>query len=993
MAGERGGSSARVSRRTAALVRGSAAVITLGAATVGLPLMLYRLGGSPIPARLPSLHVMTLILLHRDNGSLFLGAVRDISWLAWAAFTIAVLAEAQAALRRRPAPRLHLVGLQGAAAKLVAVASVSFTTPVGATLAAAPVVAAAVLQAHAQPAVAESAAPPVTLDAQVTLAAGHEVWSQRIVVVRPGDCLWTIAEHYLGSGERYPELVRLNLGHDLGNGQVFSDPSLIMPGWRLRLPDLPDTTARAGGRRAPGSHQEPHHHGHPSGSTHFRAPHNGAGAGNGSGAGAGSAAGQGAGSDAGAGIGGEPQASGAGAGGSPAQAGQHEEVQQAVLFTLGMIAGAALVCLERLRHRQRQNRRPGRRIALPADADGRRIERKLRAAAPPAPPASLRDALCDLSAGVAESGDPLPPIVGIHLTADTIEMLLSAPAAGPPPPPFSIAPGRQGMCWTASLGGAPPDWVTAPPVPGEAGDLLPGLFTAGVTEAGGYLLLDLEATRVTSCDGPGELTDRLLVTAATELAASRWSGWYELILVGCDELDVLGRAERCRDLDEALDMLETRVRTVDRRLGDDRQADVRTRRLEDPEDEDWGLTLLVSRLQPTPQQMSRLLDLAEGPGGIAALVAGDTQADDGKLAPAVFSLETDGAGGMVATITLAYLGPQHQLTVRPQTLTVSEYEALAGLFATAAGTSDVSPDAPPYEDFGGPPWMRFAAAPVMPDIDEDRPRLVNWPEPGLDRDLPDLDELAAGQARQSPSVKVLGQFEVVGSAELLQPKQAELVLALALHSPVGLSNSALCTLLGADADHPRPADSVRQLITRTRRRLGQAPDGREHIIHLGSGIYVLHDDVRLDWAEFSVLAGRGRADRSAVDLREALELVRGQPFDECYHWWIDIALVETMRAEIVDTAGLLAQLEMAAGDPHAAGRAARIGLSAENAAEPLWRTLMRAEHAAGNQAGVTDAWTACLDAITEIAPGGEPHPDTERLFRELGGGPKLALRT
>src|SRR5260221_4518235 len=253
--------------------------------------MLYRLGGSPIPARLPSLHVMTFVLLHRDNGSLFLGAVRDISWLAWAAFPIAVLAEAQAALRRRPAPRLHLIGLQGAAAKLVAVASVSFTTPVGATLAAAPVVAAGVLQADAQTAVAESAAPLVSLDAQVTLPAGHEVGSQRIVVVRPGDCLWTIAEHYLGSGERYPELVRLNLGHDMGNGQVFSDPSLIMPGWRLRLPDLPDTTARAGGPRGPGSHQEPHHHGHPSGSMHFRTPHGGAGAGNGSGAGGGSRAG------------------------------------------------------------------------------------------------------------------------------------------------------------------------------------------------------------------------------------------------------------------------------------------------------------------------------------------------------------------------------------------------------------------------------------------------------------------------------------------------------------------------------------------------------------------------------------------------------------------------------------------------------------------------------------------------------------------------------
>src|SRR5262249_6337056 len=393
------------------------------------------------------------------------------------------------------------------------------------------------------------------------------------------------------------------------------------------------------------------------------------------------------------------------------------------------------------------------------------------------------------------------------------------------------------------------------------GDLLPGLFTAGLTEAGGYLLLDLEAMRVTCCDGPGELADRLLVGGATERAASRWSGWYELVLAGCDELDVLGRAERCRDLDQALDLLETRVRTVDRGLRDDRDAGVRTRRMEDPEDEDWGLTLLVSRHQPTPQQMSRLLDLADGPGGIAALVAGDTQADDGRLAPAVFSLEPDpdGPGGMIATITLAYLGPPHQLTVPPHTLTVSEYEALAGLFKTAAGTSDVSPEAQPYEDFGGPPWMRFAAAPVVPDLDEDLPLT----EPGLrpDMQLPDVEPgtmSAAGQARSSPSVNVLGPFEVAGVSEPLQPKQAELVLALALHSPVGLSNSALCTLLGADADHPRPADSVRQLITRTRRRLGRASDGRERIIHLGSGIYVLHDDVRLDWAEFSALAGRGR---------------------------------------------------------------------------------------------------------------------------------------
>jgi len=53
---------------------------------------------------------------------------------------------------------------------------------------------------------------------------------------------------------------------------------------------------------------------------------------------------------------------------------------------------------------------------------------------------------------------------------------------------------------------------------------------------------------------------------------------------------------------------------------------------------------------------------------------------------------------------------------------------------------------------------------------------------------------------------------------------------------------------------------------------------------------------------------------------------------------------------------------------------------------------MRAEHAAGNPDGVAEAWNACLDAINEIAPGGEAHPDTERLYRELTGGPGLGLR-
>jgi hypothetical protein len=44
---------------------------------------------------------------------------------------------------------------------------------------------------------------------------------------------------------------------------------------------------------------------------------------------------------------------------------------------------------------------------------------------------------------------------------------------------------------------------------------------------------------------------------------------------------------------------------------------------------------------------------------------------------------------------------------------------------------------------------------------------------------------------------------------------------------------------------------------------------------------------------------------------------------------------------------------------------------------------MRAERAGGNQAGVIEAWRRCLDAIEDIAPGGEPHPDTTALYRQL----------
>jgi DNA-binding SARP family transcriptional activator len=235
---------------------------------------------------------------------------------------------------------------------------------------------------------------------------------------------------------------------------------------------------------------------------------------------------------------------------------------------------------------------------------------------------------------------------------------------------------------------------------------------------------------------------------------------------------------------------------------------------------------------------------------------------------------------------------------------------------------------------------------------------------------------AAPAVEESLRIGVLGTFTINGQPGALLPAQSQLVLALALNGTSGLSNQQLCYLLGADPDRPKPSDSLRQLIVRTRRQLGRAPDRREWIEHLGGGQYALHPLARFDWHEFDALATEGMRSRDAHRLRRALGLIRGRPFTGCYYWWLDLALTETVRAQIVDAADVLAALELAGRDPAAAARAARIGLAGDAGAEQLWRALMRAEHAAGNLSGVREAWSRCLDAISEIAPDGEPHPGT-----------------
>src|SRR6266536_2774517 len=402
------------------------------------------------------------------------------------------------------------------------------------------------------------------------------------------------------------------------------------------------------------------------------------------------------------------------------------------------------------------------------------------------------------------------------------------------------------------------------------------------------------------------------VIPARELAGGKLAGWYDLIICGYSELEVTGgRAKTCDNLDEALDLLAAKAVTLQRRLGDGGPTDVRYRRITEPDDEDWALSLLVSRATPTAAQLSFLTDIASDPGGIAALVAGSQATAGGVSAPASFQLSSDPdrPGGIVAQIFPL------QLEVRPQALTEQDYESIVSLFETAAQPGDVAPGLPPYDGSSWPAavsppgWPDRPAAEPGPGLDDDAlSGLLDDISPGLDDDAlsgllddigpgPDEDPLTgpladtgpAPEAARTPAgelrIGILGSFTVNGAAGALLPAQSQLILALALNGPVGLSNPQLGYLLGADPDHLKPSDSLRQLIARTRRQLGPAPGGAEWIVHLGGGQYSLHPEARFDWTDFSTLAERGMAARDRGGLREAMALVRGQPFTGCYHWW------------------------------------------------------------------------------------------------------------
>jgi DNA-binding SARP family transcriptional activator len=262
------------------VARGFGAVVALAALVVGVPLVLLRWGHWPITG-LPSWDQVTDLPTTLVSDSTVLGIFTVALWLAWAVFTLAVLAEAAAQVQgRRRAGLPTSSPIQRLAGHLVATVMVAFgsfaslsaasvpTLPASAaggsmTRAARPEAQAVVMDdraselgfpllfresptaegaavdngAQAEPGPADAAPPAVGAPASVAGAEAEPALVPLVITVERGDSPWGLAEAHLGDGMRWRELWEFNRARPQPDGGVWANPDdAIRPAWLLAIP-------------------------------------------------------------------------------------------------------------------------------------------------------------------------------------------------------------------------------------------------------------------------------------------------------------------------------------------------------------------------------------------------------------------------------------------------------------------------------------------------------------------------------------------------------------------------------------------------------------------------------------------------------------------------------------------------------------------------------------------------------------------------------------
>ena len=829
--------------------------------------------------------------------------------------------------------------------------------------------------------------------------------SSGIHLVGDRETLWSVADHRLGSPRRWREIAALNYDRPQPDGGRLTTDHWIRPGWRLLLP--PSTTDPSG--PGPGSGTDPWSGGRAAGTppppppplppppaTRAATP---------------AATATDRGSDRGA---------------APAGRDLPSRTPVAPVLPVGAgIVGAGVSDLvDRLRRVQQRHREPGARIRLP-DPVLRHFEQRLRLGDGADVLRSVEQAVSRYFGNV-DSPVPSGVVLGVKVSEAEVELVIDGGGTSAEPPRgFRRVPGTSSLAidrdalatWQGTL---------APRVPRPARRRsfpLPTLVTIGRSEDC-VVLVNLEGFGSLVVDGDLRDAEGIARATALELATSRWSSRFDLILVGfgvdLEHLDRVAVTSATGPL--AADLSWRRLRDAVR-LEDRGFASVTEARSRD-HGEPWDPVVVICGPGVPSDDLEALLAVGGGgTDGIAVLAVAD---GTGALGSVRHVRARPGGGGEPSLEVLGEL-------LEPQRVSVEEVESVVRLLEVAGpaartGDNDTrgrataidDPGADPGDGTGHPrgevpaptsgatrasggtvregpgsavPALlergTSASLPVGSDVGRPERRGVG-PDPAVPVAIPRGTDWCP-PARVPPPVEaeaesgveveiaVLGPVEIRGAArEFTRAWSRELVVYLALH-PDGASNDVWATALWPE--RVMAPSSLHSTASVARRSLGKARDGSDHLPR-SHGRLALGPSVGTDWDRFVALAERD--DPRAWT--EALGLVRGRPFDgmRSTDWTVLDGTAPTIESTVVDLSGRLAGACLRSGDPRGAEWAARRGLVVSPYDERLYRMLLRAADAAGNPGGVESVMAELVRVVAdEIEPLESVHPSTLELYRSL----------
>jgi LysM domain len=949
----------------ARLIRGlgSLAVLLLG--TAGVPAALALLGGNPLPDEL-SLSGLRQALVAPVDGTILVGLITIVGWLAWLVFVLSVFSELVALISRQriqirlpgfDAPQRFAAGLLISVITMISTPyAVQADPDLSRQVAAAPAAPepTAVIIEPADTRTPAQAAPrtePVDRAKHHVVQAGDDLWSlaerhygdgrewrniaaanptvltggpdrlqigwrlripdldqdlpagDRVITVRRGETLSSIAERELGSSTRWTDIFKVNKAQ-------LSDPDELAVGMRLVVPEKKKPAVKTKSkphdqqRRTEGPQPGQQRPASPAQPSAASAEPSIASA--------------------------EPSAPA----GQPGDSSRTEITETGPTVGVsvvslagagGLLAAGVISGLAWRRRMQLQARAPGRRIVHPPPAT-RPVEVALGRRQRPLSLRTLDRAMRAIAAHCRASETPPPPLQ-LALVGET-EIELRMQEVCPSAPVGFTVRGRSWFLEQADVG-----YLKSVPGLSEAARPWPALVSLGRDERERLVLGDLESFGLLELDADSGFPAADLVAAmAVELSFSPWADEMIVTLLGGGGRlpEALGKHNvlRTTDCDGLLDRLEHRA-AMQR---EHRRYPVLSQHRIDPDFADpWAPEVVLVEQELSAAQRARLSAVinAEPRVTTAAVVVG-------PIPGAAWSLRGDGSSAE-RRVVLEPTG----LSLSPQWLEPPELTAVVDLVQGTGGT-DTTP---------APWWSDIAEQPDPPpdNLTYLDSRSTTWGTSSTaERALIMEAAMDPDRTVHHPTLQMLGPIELLGpkgTAPARAAKQCLEYCAWLLENPGSSAQAMVAALAVAEGTR-------RSNMSRLRSWLGTSPGGDAYLPDAYTGRITLHPAVSSDWQWLQILTSTGVNRASDDSLRAALELVRGAPLADAapgqWHW------AEELRTDMISCVrdiGLeLADRALLAGDVELARWAAARALLAAPGDELLLAARIRTEHAAGNTA-------------------------------------------